>query len=132
MSSTLPSESSASRPGGWAARLELRFEQRGEATRLVSNRHFGPLRLLRALPRPDGGCQAVLLHPLLTQRGELRRRARIPRESAYDGYAWLCAWSIQRPRTWSLILFHFRSEDQEHAKLLVAELRVKQCAGVAG
>ena len=49
---------------GWAARLELEFslDERGR-TRLVHNRHHGPLRLIRALPRVDGGCEAVIVHP---------------------------------------------------------------------
>jgi urease accessory protein len=48
---------------GWRARLELRFEPRGAVTRLVHNRHLGPLRLIRALPLDDGRCQAVIVHP---------------------------------------------------------------------
>ncbi|HYF60907.1 MAG TPA: urease accessory protein UreD [Burkholderiaceae bacterium] len=48
---------------GWEARLELRFEARGPDTRLAANRHRGPLRLIRALPLPDGRCQAVIVHP---------------------------------------------------------------------
>ena len=48
---------------GWQARLELRFAPGHGATRLVHNRHEGPLRLIRALPLPDGRCQAVLVHP---------------------------------------------------------------------
>jgi urease accessory protein UreH len=46
------------RPAGWRARLELRFASRGGTTRLVHNRHEGPLRLIRALPQHDGRCQA--------------------------------------------------------------------------
>jgi urease accessory protein len=53
----------ASRAAGWHARLDLRFEARDGVTRLARNRHEGPLRLLRALPRDDGGCQAVIVHP---------------------------------------------------------------------
>ena len=53
----------AAPPAGWSASLELRFERRGAATRLVSNRHRGPLRLLRALPQSDGSCEAVIVHP---------------------------------------------------------------------
>jgi urease accessory protein len=48
---------------GWRARLELRFAARDGATRLVHNRHHGPLRLIRALPLDDGRCQAVIVHP---------------------------------------------------------------------
>jgi urease accessory protein len=51
------------RPAGWRARLELRFASRGGTTRLVHNRHEGPLRLIRALPQHDGRCQAVVVHP---------------------------------------------------------------------
>lgn len=50
-------------PTGWQARLELAFDQSGERTRLSRNRHQGPLRLLRALPLADGGCEAVIVHP---------------------------------------------------------------------
>ncbi len=53
-------------PAGWRARLALRFAPRGGAavaTRLVHNRHEGPLRLIRALPHDDGRCQAVIVHP---------------------------------------------------------------------
>jgi urease accessory protein len=50
--------------GGWSARLDLRFEaQSAGVTRLVHNRHEGPLRLLRSLPQPDGSAQAVIVHP---------------------------------------------------------------------
>ena len=48
---------------GWQARLALRFAARDGVTRLVHNRHEGPLRLIRALPLPDGRCQAVIVHP---------------------------------------------------------------------
>jgi urease accessory protein len=48
---------------GWPAHLELRFERSGATTRLASNRHSGPLRLIRALPQVDGSCHAVLVHP---------------------------------------------------------------------
>ncbi len=54
----------ASRAAGWLARLELRFEGRaGGITRLAHNRHEGPLRLIKALPLPDGRVQAVIVHP---------------------------------------------------------------------
>lgn len=50
--------------GGWSARLDLRFDAQGDGlTRLVHNRHEGPLRLLRSLPQPDGSAQAVIVHP---------------------------------------------------------------------
>jgi urease accessory protein len=50
-------------PTGWHASLALRFARRGDATRLVHNRHEGPLRLIRALSQDDGRCQAVIVHP---------------------------------------------------------------------
>jgi urease accessory protein len=58
-------EPRAAVPGaaGWHAHLDLRFARRAGATRLVHNRHQGPLRLIRALPLDDGGCQAVIIHP---------------------------------------------------------------------
>lgn len=62
-----PALSSGSRfapQAGWAARLDLRFEADDQGlTRLVHNRHIGPLRLLRALPQPDGSSHAVIVHP---------------------------------------------------------------------
>lgn len=48
---------------GWRASLSLRFAPGGGVTRLVHNRHHGPLRVLRALPMADGRCQAILVHP---------------------------------------------------------------------
>lgn len=54
-----PAEAAA----GWSARLDLRFEPHRGATRLVHNRHHGPLRLIRVLPQPDGRCDAVIVHP---------------------------------------------------------------------
>jgi urease accessory protein len=50
-------------PRGWQARLDLAFERRGGATRLVHNRHVGPLRLIRALSGANGVCHAVIVHP---------------------------------------------------------------------
>ena len=52
---------------GWQARLDLRFERRpgGDgATVLASCRHFGPLRVQKAL-HPEGPeiCHAIVLHP---------------------------------------------------------------------
>jgi urease accessory protein len=48
---------------GWHARLDLAFAARAGVTRLAHNRHEGPLRLIRALPLPQGRCQAVIVHP---------------------------------------------------------------------
>ncbi len=53
----------APRATSWLARLALRFEVRDATTRLVHNRHEGPLRVIKALPSPDGRCQAVIVHP---------------------------------------------------------------------
>ncbi|MFM1989750.1 MAG: hypothetical protein RJA99_2707 [Pseudomonadota bacterium] len=61
----MAADPSIAAPGatGWHARLDLRFEARHGRTRLVHNRHEGPLRLIRSLPLDDGGCQAVIVHP---------------------------------------------------------------------
>ncbi len=52
---------------GWQARLDLRFERRpggDDATVLASCRHFGPLRVQKALhPEGPGICHAIVLHP---------------------------------------------------------------------
>ena len=56
-------ETPSPRRSGWPACLDLAFEQRNGTTRLISNRHSGPLRLIRALPVADGSCHAVLIHP---------------------------------------------------------------------
>lgn len=59
MTSRLPLTSPA-----WHAELQLGFARDGERTALVENRHFGPLRVQKAL-YPEGSpvCQAILLHP---------------------------------------------------------------------
>ncbi len=55
---------SAGKAAGWAARLELRFAASPDGTRLVHNRHHGPLRLLKALGGEDGRrLEAVIVHP---------------------------------------------------------------------
>jgi urease accessory protein len=59
----LAAQRAAPAAAGWRASLELRFEPRDGVTRLVHNRHHGPLRLIRALPLEDGRCQAVIVHP---------------------------------------------------------------------
>jgi urease accessory protein len=57
--STQPSDSA-----GWEARLELCFAAGPHGTRLIHNRHHGPLRLLKALVSEDGRrLEAVLVHP---------------------------------------------------------------------
>ena len=48
---------------GWHAHLDLAFAAHAGVTRLTHNRHEGPLRLIRALPLPQGRCQAVIVHP---------------------------------------------------------------------
>jgi urease accessory protein len=49
---------------GWQARLDLRFERRADTTVLASCRHFGPLRVQKALhPEGPGICHAIVLHP---------------------------------------------------------------------
>lgn len=49
---------------GWHAELELWFEQKSEATRLVRRRHVGPLAVQRPFyPEPDGSAHVYLLHP---------------------------------------------------------------------
>jgi len=56
---------SASMAGaGWHAALDLAFEQRGDRTVMVRNRHVGPLRVQKPL-YPEGGavCHAIVLHP---------------------------------------------------------------------
>jgi urease accessory protein len=51
-------------PARWRARLELDFAAGASGTRLVSNRHEGPLRLLKALPSGDRSrLEAVVVHP---------------------------------------------------------------------
>jgi urease accessory protein len=61
----VPADDPPERPAdsGWHASLDLAFERRGERTRLASNRHRGPLRLLRALEGDAGSCHAVIVHP---------------------------------------------------------------------
>lgn len=49
---------------GWQARLELDFARRDDATILQGRRHFGPLRVQKALhPEGPGVCHAIVLHP---------------------------------------------------------------------
>ncbi len=49
---------------GWQARLELDFARRDEATILEGRRHFGPLRVQKALhPEGPAVCHAIVLHP---------------------------------------------------------------------
>jgi urease accessory protein len=48
----------------WLATLHLRFSRDGATTRLVENRHRGPLRVQKALyPEGPGICHAIMLHP---------------------------------------------------------------------
>lgn len=49
---------------GWHAELELWFEQKIEATRLVRRRHVGPLAVQQPFyPETDGSAHVYLLHP---------------------------------------------------------------------
>lgn len=49
---------------GWRGLLELGFDAGPSGTRLVRNRHEGPLRLLKALRSEDGRrIEAVIVHP---------------------------------------------------------------------
>ncbi len=52
-------------PGtGWIARLELEFVRRAERSVMQAARHFGPLRVQKALyPEGPGICHAIMLHP---------------------------------------------------------------------
>lgn len=48
----------------WHASLRLRFEDDGGTTRLVDNRHSGPLRVQKALyPEGPRTCHVIVLHP---------------------------------------------------------------------
>ncbi len=48
----------------WLAEIALDFELRGDRTRLVKNRHLGPLRVLKPFyPERHGGCHVYVLHP---------------------------------------------------------------------
>jgi len=59
MTSRLPLTSPA-----WHAELHLGFARAGERTVLRENRHFGPLRVQKALyPEGEAVCQTILLHP---------------------------------------------------------------------
>ena len=65
-SNPLATEAVAGRaaPGGWNARLELRFEREAARTVLTTRRHVGPLRVQKSL-HPEGAdvCQAIIVHP---------------------------------------------------------------------
>jgi urease accessory protein len=47
----------------WEAHLQLRFRRDAGRSVLASAQHRGPLRVQRTLPRPGGGCEALILHP---------------------------------------------------------------------
>jgi urease accessory protein len=48
---------------GWAGRLALDFERRGQTTLIARRRHSGPLLVQRAFHEVDGTCQVYVLHP---------------------------------------------------------------------
>lgn len=59
-----PNLPDAPSPGGWHARLDLEFEQRGERCVLAARRHDGPLVVQKSLhPEGEGICHAIVLHP---------------------------------------------------------------------
>ncbi|MBJ7313896.1 urease accessory protein UreD [Rugamonas sp. CCM 8940] len=64
MPDCLSSQEHPASPGAWRASLALRFADDGGTTRLVDNRHLGPLRVQKAL-YPEGGavCHAIVVHP---------------------------------------------------------------------
>jgi len=60
----LPPRPLTATPKGWEAELKLGFARRGEATRLVSRSHRGPLAFQKPLyPEGDAVCHGILIHP---------------------------------------------------------------------
>ena len=64
MPDCLSSRESSTSSSAWWASLALRFADDAGTTRLVDNRHVGPLRVQKAL-YPEGGavCHAIVVHP---------------------------------------------------------------------
>lgn len=49
---------------GWAARLDLEYQRRGDRTVLARRQHFGPLLVQRPFyPQGEGCCHSYLIHP---------------------------------------------------------------------
>lgn len=49
---------------GWAARLQLEYQRRGERTVLARRQHFGPLLVQRPFyPQGESCCHSYLIHP---------------------------------------------------------------------
>lgn len=68
MNACLPASAVAPVPAtfhpAWQAELELAYARVGEATRPVTRRHLGPLRVQRHLyPEGPGVCQHIVVHP---------------------------------------------------------------------
>jgi urease accessory protein len=60
----MPANLSGQAETAWSASLDLTFSKLNQRTTLSQRRHFGPLRLQRALyPEGDDLCHAILLHP---------------------------------------------------------------------
>ncbi len=50
-------------PGGWIARLNLRYAPRDRCTRLMQRRHHGPLLVQRSFHPEGATCHSYVLHP---------------------------------------------------------------------
>lgn len=61
--SAIPSGKVPTGQGGWQARLQLEFAQRGDSTRLAGRRHQGPLVVQKPFYPEGGVCHVYVLHP---------------------------------------------------------------------